>query len=156
MQNLQRYDSDTESEQRWLCSPHTLFFIDLCKENLFLRGCQRLQNCTPRAALDSVCWSGSQKHWGCFKDMVIILQMIQLYIYLRGNPNNSFGNILSVLTFSIQHSPEKSVWQSAIIANTQQRYRLIERSKVYFPRTLDKLFYPQLNRIKKWWKIMFT
>lgn len=37
------------------------------------------------------------------------------------------------------HSPEKSMWQSAITANTQQRRRLIERSKVYFPWTLDKL-----------------
>lgn len=37
------------------------------------------------------------------------------------------------------HSPEKSMWQSAITANTQQRHRLIEGSKVYFPWTLDTL-----------------
>lgn len=55
---------------------------------------------------------------------------------------------LQLVSFDIQqnphllhcmHSPEKSMWQSAITANTQQRRRLIERSKVYFPWTLLKL-----------------
>lgn len=50
------------------------------------------------------------------------------------------------------------MWQSATTANTQLRHRLIERSKVYFPWTLDTaacLFSQFLNHINRCWEVEF-